>query len=490
MAEATKEKELPTLFDISVELARRDLAEYFELARGFKPAPHQKKILDKLNEFLIKCWSTPPGKHDKLRVLTINLPPGAGKSSIISSTLPAWVLGQRPKERIGIISAQGTLSGLFENTIKADIEEGEIYKACFPEEEARPDKSRGWAKGTLYLKGLPRGEATPSLVAAGLFGSVLGRRFTMLVLDDPQDQATTRTPEQRDMSWNFLDATVLSRVIPGSPVICVQQRWHEDDVTGRLLRYYDADQVEVSAIIEEEDGTKSSYWPGMYSVDYLEQRRISNPHMFQANYQQQPGLGDGDIFKREYFRYYTRNRNGNFMVQDDMGYVMMEPAKGMYYQSWDTAFKKGEDNDYSSCIEAVVDPITRDIFVTRVFWERLDFPELLDKAKDFYSKTLPRYVLVEDKASGTSLVQTLRAQSGLPIKPVKVEKDKVNRARSTTGYFDTGKVFFDRNDPKIPEFENFLTGFPFMLHDDPVDALVQLINEVIIGDGFGDFAIG
>ena len=111
---------LPSLYDVQLELARRDLSEYFELARGFRPAPHQRVILNTLKDFLDDCWSAPPGEHSKLRVLNINLPPGAGKSSIISATLPAWVLGKRPYERIGIISAQGTLSGLFENTIPGD----------------------------------------------------------------------------------------------------------------------------------------------------------------------------------------------------------------------------------------------------------------------------------------------------------------------------------------------------------------------------------
>ena len=474
---------IPSLYEVQLELARRDLSEYFELARGFRPARHQQLILDTLKHFLQSCWDSPPGQHTKLRVLNINLPPGAGKSSIISATLPAWALGRRPFERIGIVSAQGTLSGLFENTIKADIETGEVFKHCFPQPEARPDKTRGWAKGTLYLKGLPRAEATPSLVAAGLFGSVIGRRFTMLILDDPQDQMTTRTADQRQMSWNFLDATVLSRVIPGSPVICVQQRWHEDDISGRLERLYGAQVVKVKAITNEDE----SYWPEMYSREYLEQRRLAEPHMFQANYQQEPGIGDGDIFKRDWFRYYDVGSDKALVVNDTYRF---DSTKGVRYQSFDTAFKKGDENDYTAFVEAVINPENNDVFITDMWWERLEFPDLVNAAKSAFENRRPRSVLVEDKASGTSLVQVLQRQSGVPLVPVKVETDKVNRARGTTGYLEAGKVFFPRNHPRVAEFEAFLTGFPFLTHDDPVDAFSQLMSYVITRAGSIEYAIG
>jgi predicted phage terminase large subunit-like protein len=466
------------LYDVQVELARRNLSDYFKLSRGLNPAPHQTLILEAVAEFLESCWSSPPAEQDKLRVLVINLPPGAGKSAIISATLPAWILGNRPFERIGIISAQGTLSGLFENTIRGDIEEGEVYRDCFPQWEARPDKKRGWSKGSLYLNGLPRREATPSVMSAGLFGSVIGRRYTMLVLDDPQDQMTTMTQDQRDRSWAFLDGTVLSRTIPGSPVICVQQRWHEDDVSGRLLKLYSPKQISIPALRGGE-----SYWPSMYSIGYLEQRRLSNPHLFQANYQQEPGAGDGAIFKRPDFHYYTTASTGDFLLPSEK---LIKPSQLLYYQSWDTAFKKGAENDYNAMVEIAVNQENNDIFVTDVYWERLEFPELIKQMSLFYAARMPAGgVLVEDKASGSSVVQMLKAQSDVPVIPIPVEKDKVNRAKATTGYLEAGKIHFPRHHPRIAEFESFLTSFPFSTHDDPVDAFSQAINHVIVNTGLG-----
>ncbi len=440
-------------------MARARLSMYFNVARGYQPAPHQVRILREVQTFLESCWATPPGEADGLRVLVVNMPPGAGKSSIISATAPPWILGHRPFERMGIVSAKGDLAAMFESVTKVDIEAGNVYAECFPDEAARPDSSRGWAKGTLYLKGLPAGEATPSINTAGLFGSILGKRWTFLILDDPQDQETARTPEQRRKVWEFINGTVLSRVIPGSPVICVQQRWHEDDVSGQLERHYNAKIVTLPAL--DEDGR--SYWPEMYSAEYLRQRRQADPHLFEANYQQRPGQGAGDVFKREHFQYY-----------DTL------PAQGYRLQSWDTAVKTGQENDYTANVEALVTP-NQDVYITDFEWRRMEFPQLVAAVETAYKARKPRAVLVEDKSSGSSAIQVLKQQSGVPIVATKPETDKVSRARATTGWFEAGKVFFPRNHPRIAEFEAFLTGFPLLAHDDPVDALTQLLRHVIAG---------
>ena len=198
----------PSFSPEEIEQASAKLSAYFSLARGFEPAGHQHDILSTVQRFLEDCWSRPAAQHDGLRVLDINLPPGAGKSAIISATLPPWVLGQRPFERIGIISAKGDLASMFEVVTKVDIESGEVYAACFPDADARPDRSRGWAKGTLYLQGLPHREVTPSIATSGLFGSIIGKRFTLIILDDPQDQESAGTPGQRRKTWEFINGTV------------------------------------------------------------------------------------------------------------------------------------------------------------------------------------------------------------------------------------------------------------------------------------------
>ncbi|MDZ7703633.1 MAG: phage terminase large subunit [Trueperaceae bacterium] len=436
--------------------ARADLKAYFRLARGLEPAPHQVEILDGVQTFVERCWSAPPEAAEGLHIMTVNLPPGAGKSMTISQTLPEWVLGNRPWERILVVSAAADLATLFQTVTKATIEHSALYREVFPDERARPDKTRGWSNDALYLKGLPFGEASPSIMAAGLQGSILGKRATLIIIDDPQTPVTN-TKAGREKTWQLINGTVLSRGVSGAPILCVQQRLHEDDVTGKLQRHYGASSIVIRAL--DEDG--SSFWPQGMSARLLQQKRQADPHIFEAMYQQNPTGGTGDVFKPAWFRYHDSDL-----------------AAGLTrLQSWDTAQKAGQKNDYNAYVEALVDE-HKNIYVTDMGWKRLEFPDLVSEVKRIGERG-PRLVLIEDKASGSSLTQTLRATTSLPLLPVSVESDKVARANATTGWFEAGKVLFPQHHPLLAEFEAFLTTFPQGAHDDPVDALTQLIGYVI-----------
>ena len=227
-------------------------------------------------------------------------------------------------------------------------------------------------------------------------------------------------------------------------------------MTGQLERHYGAPSVRVSAL----NDAGESYWPEMYSAAFLEQKRRADPHLFEAWYQQKPGGGEGDIFKSAWFTPYSG-----------------DPPKGELYQSWDTALKAGQENDYSAFVEAVVAG-NGDIYLTDFDWQRLEFPGLVSEMKRVGERG-PRLVLVEDKVSGTSAIQMLKAGTALPVTAVRPESDKVARARGTTGWLESGKVFFPAHHPKLATFEAFLTGFPLASHDDPVDAFSQLVNYVI-----------
>ena len=434
-----------------------DLELYFKLARGFSPALHQRAVIKLLQRFLIACWQTPPSKAEAFRVLNINMPPGSAKSTIVSSTLPAWVLGSRPFERIGIVSAKGDLVQLFETVIKKEISEGEVYTTVYTDEDNRPDYSRGWATGRLYVKGLPAGEITPSIAASGLYGSILGKRYTMIILDDAQDQEGARTPGQRDKTWQFINDTVLSRAVPGSPIINAQQRLHYDDISSRLERLYDAQTFLLPALDDE----GNSYWPDMYPAAWLEQRQRAEPHTFAAWYQQKPLQSSAEIFKPHWFQYKHAD------------------ARDTLYQSWDTAVKTGQGNDYTACIEGRVDR-NSNVYVTDIYRKKLEFPQLIEQVERF-GRRRPHIALVEDKASGSPAIQTLKQSSSLPIVGVVPKGDKEERARSVTGWFESGKVFFPPNHPMLAELEHELLSFPDGLNDDMVDALTQLLNYVIGG---------
>lgn len=472
--------------------ARANLTHYFEMARGLKPLPHQVKVMEAVQEFLEFCWSTPKEQVKGRRVLNINLPPGAGKSSIITTTTPPWILGKRPFERIGVVSGKGELADLFELVAKRDIESGELYRAVFPDDAVRPNKARAWSKNKLFIKGLPEGEITPSLSAMSIMGAVMGKRFSCIIIDDGQDQESTRTPHRRDETWAFVDNTVLSRAPMWCPVINVQQRLHPSDISGRFEQYYDARTVKVSAL--DEDG--NSYWEEEYPTATLEQKRRVNPYSFALWYQQDDEFDKGAaaIFNPDNFQYHK-------------GII----PSGWRIQSWDTASKAEQHNDLSAYVDAVITP-NLDVYVLDMGWMRLEAVELEKSIENQYSRMdirgtmhdegqryplpSPGLVLIEDASSGQTLLQRIRKLTQLPVQGVRPLKDKVTRAKSVQGWFKAGKVFFPADHPLLVQFEAFLTNFPqssgssssipdddpngdVNRHDDPVDALVQLLQAVI-----------
>ena len=88
----------------------------------------------------------------------------------------------------------------------------------------------------------------------------------------------------------------------------------------------------------------------------------------------------------------------------------------------------------------------------------------------------PTEILVEDRASGQSLIQELRSSTLLPIIPVKSDRDKQSRAQAITPIIEAGKVFLPENAPWLPDFLDEMASFPNGLHDDIVDSTSQALN--------------
>ncbi len=169
------------------------------------------------------------------------------------------------------------------------------------------------------------------------------------------------------------------------------------------------------------------------------------------------------IIKREWFCYYSP---GELTQKRNYG----------TYQSWDTAFKKNEENDYSVCTTWRV--TENGYYLMNMYRERLEFPELKKSAARLADEFKPRYVLIEDKASGQSLIQELERETRIPVKKIKTDKDKIARLNAVTPLFESGKVFVPRpdNNKWAESFINELIDFPNGEFDDAVDSTSQFLE--------------
>ncbi|MDA3815374.1 MAG: phage terminase large subunit [Patescibacteria group bacterium] len=177
------------------------------------------------------------------------------------------------------------------------------------------------------------------------------------------------------------------------------------------------------------------------------------------------------IIKREWFDV-TSHR----IMNDPNGIEKQGHSMGQVIQSWDTAFKKNEENDFSVCTTWEV---TKSSFVLiDIFRERLEFPELKRKVVELNNEFHPNEIIIEDKASGISLIQELNSETRLPIKAIKVSSDKITRVHSVTPIIEAGKVvLYTKQDTELINlFLDECEDFPNGEFDDMVDSMSQALE--------------
>jgi len=168
------------------------------------------------------------------------------------------------------------------------------------------------------------------------------------------------------------------------------------------------------------------------------------------------------IIKNTWWRFYNPNLVMPFRLM-----------AGTMIQSWDTAFKKNAENDYSVCTTW---EIREDGYYLIDMWRgRVEFPELKKKVVELYERYHPSMALIEDKASGQSLIQEIQRGTIIPIKGIKVESDKVARVHSITPLIESGRVFLPENAHWLKEFMNECEDFPNGQFDDTVDSMSQAL---------------
>ena len=151
-------------------------------------------------------------------------------------------------------------------------------------------------------------------------------------------------------------------------------------------------------------------------------------------------------------------------------------SEGAITQSWDTAIKAGKHNDASVCLTFHFTCGVHQLIDAQVM--RVEYPELKRAVQLLALRYQARAILVEDKASGQSVLQDVRREGALPLIAVQPKGDKLVRVARITPMLESGLVALPRFAPWLAAFEAEVVGFPNGAHDDQVDALSQYLNWV------------
>ncbi len=400
------------------------------------------------------------------RNLAISTPPGSMKSSLVSVMLPAWLWVRQPSWRGIFASGSGSVSTRDSLKCRAILEHP-WYRSTF---------GIGWTLADdQNQKTLFRNTASGFRMATTSGAKITGDRADGLFVDDPLDATDAYSESARDSVnawWDHAFANRLSDHERGTRVI-ISQRLHMDDLPGHVLATEPDGWTHLRLPMEFESAQRcltSLPWgdPRTMDGELLDPVRFSPETVaseklrlgssgFAGQHQQQPFNVAGEVFRVGCLRLWQPDAPLPPFIRTIL--------------SIDSAFKTGEENDYS--VAVVLGEHDKGVFILDVIRARLAYPQLKATMLELAAKWRPSAVLVEDRASGQSLIQDLQQHTSLPVVPVKIDGDKLMRANIICPTWEAGRIFAIEGAPFLPELLAELYAFPKATHDDQVDALVQ-----------------
>lgn len=307
---------------------------------------------------------------------------------------------------------------------------------------------------------------------------VVGEKQGFIVknCDDVDKPTDVRSETIRNKTHTYFVETLLTRLNnPNVPIINIQQRLHIDDMSGFLEKEYGF--ITFKAPLLDENGNCNL--GNQYTPERIKELQINN-YVFQAQYQQNPIPLGGSVIKHEYYRYYKDAHD--------------QPYRRIFMTA-DTANKTKEWNDYTAIM---VFGLThnRRLRLLDMVHAKLEIPELQatfetlwDKWRAGIGSCRCSAIYIEDKASGTQVIQMLRRKGGLPIMPVIPEKDKLTRVLDVIPQIAAGNIELPESDrhPISAEFlaeSDAFSADGSHIHDDMVDAMTMGINQAYSQKGY------
>ena len=143
-------------------------------------------------------------------------------------------------------------------------------------------------------------------------------------------------------------------------------------------------------------------------------------------------------------------------------------------QSWDTANKATELSDFSVCTTWGI--AGNNLYLVDLVRRRMEYPELKREVRAQYERFRPSVVLIEDKASGTQLIQELIHEGLYAVARYQPQTDKVMRMHAQTAMIENGFVHLPEAAPWLAPYLHEMTVFPHGKHDDQVDSTAQMLD--------------
>ena len=404
--------------------------------------------------------------------LLMNVPPGTMKSLLTGVIWPAWEWGPRglPEMRYVGTAHEETLA-IRDSRKCRDLIKSEWYQTLWP---LPLDKA---VDGKREF-----GNTRKGIRQARAFTSLTGVRGDRVIIDDPLSADGANSDAKLEaVKTTFLE-TVPTRInSDASAIVVIMQRLHEKDTSGIILgdslpyvhlcipMRFEPDRRCTTSIgwTDPRTVTGELMFPERFGeVQVSELERTLGTYGAAGQLQQRPAPRGGGMFKDSWWRFYT--------VAPEMLHRCMFA---------DTAQKTAEANDWS-VFQVWGMSVTNQIYLIDQIRGKWEAPELLTQARAFWRKhqhsdRAPlRGMWVEDKSSGTGLIQTL-AREGVPVIPMQRNKDKISRANDVLPIVESGQVYLPQNAEFLSAYMAEFGTFPMGAHDDQIDPTIDAISNMM-----------
>lgn len=444
--------------------ARRSIADYIQYTfPSYRHSAFSDAVCTALDKFVEDV------QEGKRPILVLQAPPQHGKSEIVSRKLPAYLLSRFPKWRIGSASYADSLANTMAQSVRINLASPE-HQRLFP----APVEKRKFALDRMGEFTAPGGPG--SYVGVGVGAGLTGRPVDIGIIDDPtKGESEALSETVKESHWNWYQAVFSTRLSQNSGQIIMATSWAQDDLPGRILEMYRGNprltHLRFPAInLPDEVGYNSSLpagalVPELHSLEkLLETKGLLSDYWWAALYQQNPRALGGNVFKESGIQYY---------LPKDL------PKKwDKVITSWDCTFKDTDGTDF--VVGQVWGRAGANTYLLDQMRKRMSFTATVAAVIELQNRW-PKSceVLIEDKANGPAVIDTLKAH--VPgIIPIEPDGSKLARAHAVTSYWEALNVWIPDAGlaPWIIPFISEITSFPAAAHDDQVDSMTQALRRL------------
>lgn len=445
-----------------MKLSRKSFYWFFHLYFGhyihYETAEFQKDIMNYVSD--------PEREHVVIVAFR-----GSGKSTIVSTALPLWaMIGSMQKKYIVIVSQTQQQAQQHLRNLRAEIESNDLFRNDFGNLE---EESNEWGISALTLP-----KVGAKIIALSRDQGVRGLRSgpyrpDLIISDDVEDTASVKTQEGRNKTYDWFTSEIIPLGSQSTKFVTIGNLLHEDSLLMRLRDGFRSGSHSGEYFEYPIERDKVSLWPGAFPDDTAldrHRKRIGNRIAWEREFMLRIVPDEDQIITRT-------------MIQT---YNVLPARLHGEYQSYeigvDLAISEKDTADYSAIVTILVRGRGRKrrlYVLPHPVNRRMSFPKTIDTLLDIDDKLGHPRFFVESTAYQKAAVQSLKTH-GVNVNGIEPRADKRSRLNMIADPIERGVLLFPEQGCEL--LIRQLIGFGVEKHDDLMDALTTVVNEIVTND--------